>query len=194
MPYHFSPQSLNTFFFKEFASSGSLCPAYIHINWCHCLFLPSLRFLWPIVPRIYSYQLMAFLSVPFAPRRMRFGCGSGAVRVRPHPNVEEHPLPSRRPAISRLAPTGEGGGGWGRGLGRRVQVCMLRGIHKLPKVSTKPAMPDPSTPCGWATPKTALWPFRGWPAHRPGSLRPSSTPLDTPRLTGLGMRWGRGMA
>jgi hypothetical protein len=27
-------------------------------------------------------------------------------------------------------------------------------------------MPDPFTPCGWATPETALLPFSGWPARR----------------------------
>jgi hypothetical protein len=48
-----------------------------------------------------------------------------------------------------------------------------RGIHGLPKVSTGPALPNPFTPCGWATPETALW--------------PSSTPLDTPRRTSLGV-------
>jgi hypothetical protein len=37
---------------------------------------------------------------------------------------------------------------------------MARGIHRLPKVSTGPAMPDPSTPCGQAT----LQPFQGWAA------------------------------
>jgi hypothetical protein len=48
---------------------------------------------------------------------------------------------------------------------------MARGIHGLPKVSPGPAMPDPSTPCG---------------TGRMGGLRPSSTPMDTPRRTGLG--------
>jgi hypothetical protein len=62
---------------------------------------------------------------------------------------------------------------------------MARGIHGLPKVSAGPAMPNPSTPSGRATPKTALRPFRGWPARRMGGLKPSSTPLDTPRRTGL---------
>jgi hypothetical protein len=44
-------------------------------------------------------------------------------------------------------------------------------------------MPYPSTPCGLTTPETALRPFLGWPGHRAGGLRPSSTPLDTPRRT-----------
>jgi hypothetical protein len=44
-------------------------------------------------------------------------------------------------------------------------------------------MPYPSTSYGQATPKTALRPFLGWPAYKAGGLRPSSTPLDTPRLT-----------
>jgi hypothetical protein len=42
-----------------------------------------------------------------------------------------------------------------------------------------------SMPCGWATPKTTLWPFQGLPARRVGDLRPSSIPLDTPRPMGL---------
>ena len=59
-----------------------------------------------------------------------------------------------------------------------------RGIHGLPKVSCGPAMPDPYTPCGRATPQTALRPFGGWPARRAGGLRPSSSCLDTPSRTG----------
>jgi hypothetical protein len=74
--------------------------------------------------------------------------------------------------------------GWG-GRARLLQARMARGIHRLPKVSLGPAMPYPSTPFGRATPKTALQPFLGWPACRAGGLRPSSTPLDTPRRTGL---------
>jgi hypothetical protein len=62
---------------------------------------------------------------------------------------------------------------------------MARGIHRLPKVSPGPAMPDLSTPCGWDTTKTALWPFLWWPTHRASGLWLSSTPLDTPRCTGL---------
>jgi hypothetical protein len=60
---------------------------------------------------------------------------------------------------------------------------LVRGGHGLPKVSPSFGMPNPSTPCGWATPETALQPFQGWPALRAGSLRPSSTLLDTPRPT-----------
>jgi hypothetical protein len=61
---------------------------------------------------------------------------------------------------------------------------MARGGHGLLK-SPGPAMPDPSTPCRRATPEMAepLQPFQGWPARRMGSLRPSSTLLDTPRRT-----------
>jgi hypothetical protein len=62
---------------------------------------------------------------------------------------------------------------------------MAMGIHGLPKVSPGPAMPDPSTPCGRATPETALHQFLVWPDRKAGGLRPSSTPLDTPRRTGL---------
>jgi hypothetical protein len=65
------------------------------------------------------------------------------------------------------------------------QAHMGRGIHDLLKVSPGPAMPNPSTPCRWATPKTALRSFWGWLVRRAGGLRPSSTPLDTPGRTGL---------
>jgi hypothetical protein len=34
--------------------------------------------------------------------------------------------------------------------------------------------------CRQATPETALQPFQGWPTHRTGSQRLSSTPLNTP--------------
>jgi hypothetical protein len=67
---------------------------------------------------------------------------------------------------------------------------MGRGGHGLSKVSPRPAMSNPSTPCGRATTKTALWLFRGWRALRMGGLR-ASTPLDTPRRTGLSQRWHR---
>jgi hypothetical protein len=60
-----------------------------------------------------------------------------------------------------------------------------RGIHGRTKVSCGPAMPNTYTPCGRATPQTALRPFGGWPARRAGGLRPSSSPLDTPSRTGL---------
>jgi hypothetical protein len=66
-----------------------------------------------------------------------------------------------------------------------LRACMARGIHGLPKVSPRPAMPDPSRPCRRATPKIALWPFLCWSAHREASLQPFSTPLDTPRRTDL---------
>jgi hypothetical protein len=35
-----------------------------------------------------------------------------------------------------------------------------RGGYGLPKVSLGPTMPNPSTPCGRATPETALQPFQ----------------------------------
>jgi hypothetical protein len=41
-------------------------------------------------------------------------------------------------------------------------------------------MPDPSTPCAWATPEMNLQSFQRWLARKAGDLRPSSTPLDTP--------------
>jgi hypothetical protein len=62
---------------------------------------------------------------------------------------------------------------------------MARGIHGLPKVSPGPAMPDPSMPCKWATPKTALRPYAGrWPAAvfyplgYPTLCRPAWVPLE----------------
>jgi hypothetical protein len=57
---------------------------------------------------------------------------------------------------------------------------MARASHGLPKVSPRPSMPNPSTPCGQATLGMALHPFQGWPTHRAGNLQPSSTLLDTP--------------
>jgi hypothetical protein len=54
---------------------------------------------------------------------------------------------------------------------------MAKGGHGLPKVSLRPTMPDPSTPCRRAMPETAL--------PRVGGLQPSFTPLDTPPLTPL---------
>jgi hypothetical protein len=59
---------------------------------------------------------------------------------------------------------------------------MAKGSHDLPNVSTGPAVPYLSTPCKRATPEMALW-FQGWLAHKAVGLRPSSTPLDTPRRT-----------
>jgi hypothetical protein len=44
-------------------------------------------------------------------------------------------------------------------------------------------MPFPSMPCGQAGPEMVLWLFQGWPARKTGGLRPSSTPLATPRRT-----------
>jgi hypothetical protein len=57
---------------------------------------------------------------------------------------------------------------------------MARGGHELPKVLLGPAMPYPSTVCGFATPETAFWAFQGWSAPRVGGLRSSSIHLDTP--------------
>jgi hypothetical protein len=65
----------------------------------------------------------------------------------------------------------------------RAHGLMERGGHGLPKVSPRTAMPFSSTPCGRATPETALEPFQGWPACRASGLRSSSTPLDTSRHT-----------
>jgi hypothetical protein len=60
---------------------------------------------------------------------------------------------------------------------------MSRGGHGLPNVSLGPTMPDPSTPCGRATPETALQSFYGWSAHKVGGLWQFSTPLDSPMDT-----------
>jgi hypothetical protein len=60
---------------------------------------------------------------------------------------------------------------------------MARGGHVLPKISIGPAMPNPFTSCGRATPKTASRPFQGWPAPKAGGQRPCTTSLDTPRRT-----------
>jgi hypothetical protein len=68
---------------------------------------------------------------------------------------------------------------------------MATGGHGLPKVSIRPTMPDPSTPCGRASPETALRPFQGWPASRAGVTWPSSTHLDTPCCTPM-ERWKDG--
>jgi hypothetical protein len=61
-----------------------------------------------------------------------------------------------------------------------VHGQMVRGGCGLPKVSPAPAMLNLSKPCGQATSETNLQPFQEWLTHRAGSLRPSSTPLDTP--------------
>jgi hypothetical protein len=48
-----------------------------------------------------------------------------------------------------------------------------------------PGPPSPTLLCPACGPplKRHIWPFQGWPAHRAGSLGPSSTPLDTPCRT-----------
>jgi hypothetical protein len=66
---------------------------------------------------------------------------------------------------------------------------MARGGCGLPRISAVPTMLYPTTPCRWDTLETAIRPFQGWPVNRVGSLRPCSTPLDTPRRTRL--RTGR---
>jgi hypothetical protein len=68
-----------------------------------------------------------------------------------------------------------------------VQRRTARGSRGLPRVSPGLAMPYPYMPCRRANPETTLRPFQGLPAHRAGSLRPSSIPLDTPRHTPLRM-------
>jgi hypothetical protein len=60
---------------------------------------------------------------------------------------------------------------------------MARGGHGLPKLSTGPAMPDRSTPCGQANPETDSQPFQQRPAPMAGGLWPSPIPLETPCLT-----------
>jgi hypothetical protein len=58
---------------------------------------------------------------------------------------------------------------------------MARDGHGLPEISRGPAIPNPSMPCGQATPEATLQPFQGWPTYRAGGLRLSSTFLDTTR-------------
>jgi hypothetical protein len=50
--------------------------------------------------------------------------------------------------------------------------------YGLPKVSPRPAIPNPSTPCGRAIPKTVSQLFLWWPDSKVGGLRPSPNPLD----------------
>jgi hypothetical protein len=56
---------------------------------------------------------------------------------------------------------------WSRSMGVRPGVAM-------DSLKFHPGPSYPSTPSR---------PFQRWPAYRAGSLWPSSTPLDTPRLT-----------
>jgi hypothetical protein len=60
---------------------------------------------------------------------------------------------------------------------------IARGRHGLSETSLRPATLYPSMPCRRTTPEPALQPFQGSPTHTAGGLRPSSTPLDTPRRT-----------
>jgi hypothetical protein len=103
-----------------------------------------------------------------------------------------------------------------RGCARtNLHERMARGGHGLPKVSPRPAMPDPLRPAGGpplrlkrpyglrpsSTPACQARPvyalpggpplkrpyshFKGGPPGRAGGLCPSPTPLDTPRHTPL---------
>jgi hypothetical protein len=65
---------------------------------------------------------------------------------------------------------------------------MASNIHELLKVSLSSAMPDPSTPCGRATPETTLRPFLGWPTGRAGDLQPSSWIPDAVRAWQKGIQ------
>jgi hypothetical protein len=59
------------------------------------------------------------------------------------------------------------------------QARMGRGIHGLPKVSCGPAMPNPYTSCGRATPQMALplgYPFPYGPAARGSHGLPKVSP------------------
>jgi hypothetical protein len=69
--------------------------------------------------------------------------------------------------------------------GRLGHGHMGRGGHELGL-----AMHYLSTLCRQTAPEIALRLFQGWPTHRVGGLRPSSTPLDAPRRTP--MDWNRG--
>jgi hypothetical protein len=63
-----------------------------------------------------------------------------------------------------------------------------KGGHGLPKVSTGPTMPDPSIPCGQASPETALRPFLV--EVRPQSERPAAVfyPFGHPTPYAYGWR------
>jgi hypothetical protein len=50
------------------------------------------------------------------------------------------------------------------------QARMARGIHGLPKVSPGPALPNPSTPCGRATPEMVVRLFRYPKPLGPGGI------------------------
>jgi hypothetical protein len=75
-------------------------------------------------------------------------------------------------------------GSWAYGRGGPTGYGLL-------KVLPGPAMPYPCTPCGRATPETALREFQGRHTCRAGYLKPSSTPLDTPRRTSMTMSSGK---
>jgi hypothetical protein len=73
---------------------------------------------------------------------------------------------------------------------------MARGDYGFLKVPQGTAMADPSKPCGRVSPKTAVsgvaWPFQGWPAHRAGGLRQSSTLFHpTPTMKRVFMHIGQ---
>jgi hypothetical protein len=70
---------------------------------------------------------------------------------------------------------------------------MARGGHRLPKVLSGPVMPYLCMPCEWATPKTSLRTFEGWPARKAGGQRASFTPLDTPYCTPMIKREKQGV-
>jgi hypothetical protein len=76
----------------------------------------------------------------------------------------------------------------------RVQRRTRWGGHELPKVSPGARHARPFTPCGRTNRETALRPFQGWPACRMGSLRLSSTLLDTPNHPPVVLRVGEFMS
>jgi hypothetical protein len=59
-------------------------------------------------------------------------------------------------------------------------MVVWKGGHGLRKVSFRPAMSYPSSPCGQATLEMVLQPFEGWPTRKAGGPWPSSTPPWTP--------------
>jgi hypothetical protein len=68
---------------------------------------------------------------------------------------------------------------------------MTRGGPGLPKVSPGPAIPDPSTLRGRATPETAVWPFQG---GRPATVfYPLGNPMTyaSDKCRGNQTRWAR---
>jgi hypothetical protein len=57
---------------------------------------------------------------------------------------------------------------------------MARGVHGLPKVLPWPIIPNPFTPCGWATPKKGLMAVSGVACPQGGRTAPVFYPFRYP--------------